>query len=300
MLIFAGNSNLALGRKVAKELGLNLSELEIHTFPDNENRVRVIDKVVGKDCVVVQSTGISPNLYYMELFFILDSLKRSGAKSVTLVIPYLGYQRQDHIFRSGESVSLEVIVNILSELKVDWAISFDLHSLKIEEFFKLHKIRISHLSALSIFANKIREMKLKDYVLVSPDMGGIRRIKQISKILDDAPFISLEKNRDLKSGKIKTEKFTGTVQKNAIIIDDVISSGGTLISAAKILKQSGAENIYVMVTHGIFSGHAPLRLQESIIKKVIVTDTLDIPQERKFAKLETVSISRLISETLSE
>ncbi|MEK9176219.1 MAG: ribose-phosphate diphosphokinase, partial [Patescibacteria group bacterium] len=272
MLIFAGNSNLALGKKVARELGLTLSELEIHTFPDNENRVRVIDKVVGKDCIVVQSTGISPNLYYMELFFILDSLKRSGAKSVTLVIPYLGYQRQDHIFRSGESVSLEVIINLLSELKVDWAISLDLHSLKIEEFFKLHKIRISHVSALSIFADKIREMKLKGYVLVSPDMGGIRRIKQVSKMLDNASFISLEKNRDFKSGKIKTEKFEGRVQKNAIIIDDVISSGQTLISAAKILRESGAENIYVMATHGIFSGNAPQNLEESIIKKVIVSD----------------------------
>lgn len=300
MLIFAGNSNRSLGEKVAKQTGSTLSELEIHTFPDNENRVRVIGRVVGKDCIVVQSTGISPNLYYMELFFILDGLKRSGAKSVTLVIPYLGYQRQDHIFRSGESVSLEVIVNLLSELKVDWVISFDLHSLRIEEFFKIHKIRISHLSALSMFADKIRDMKLKNYVLVSPDMGGIRRIKQISKMLGDAPFIALEKNRDLKSGKIKTEKFTGKVEKNAIIIDDVISSGQTLISAAKILKQSGTENTYVMATHGIFSGDAPRNLEESIIKRVIVTDTLEIPKERKFPKLEILSISHLISKTLSE
>jgi len=107
MLIFSGSSNKNLAKKIAGRLGVSLSQIEIHTFPDKENRVRVIDKVLDKDVIVVQSTGVSPNRYYMELFFILDSLKRSGARSVTLVIPYLGYQRQDHIFRSGEAVSLE-------------------------------------------------------------------------------------------------------------------------------------------------------------------------------------------------
>src|SRR3989338_8375658 len=135
MLIFSGSSNKNLAKKVAKQLRLSLSEIEIHTFPDKENRVRVIDKVLDQDVVVVQSTGVSPNRYYMELFFILDSLKRSGARSVTLVVPYLGYQRQDHIFRSGEAVSLEVIVNLIKTLKVDSVISFDLHSLRTQEFF---------------------------------------------------------------------------------------------------------------------------------------------------------------------
>src|SRR3989304_7925870 len=136
MLIFSGSSNKSLAQKIADHKGYDLGQIEIHTFPDNENRVRVVSDVLDQDVVVVQSTGISPNLYYMELFFILDSLKRSGARRVTLVIPYLGYQRQDHIFRSGEAVSLEVIVNLLKTLKVDSVISFDLHSLRIEEFFK--------------------------------------------------------------------------------------------------------------------------------------------------------------------
>ena len=158
MLIFSGNSNLPLAKKVANSLGLGLGDLEIHTFPDNENRVRVIDGVLGEDVVLIQSTGILPNLYYIELFLIIDSLKRSGAKSIALVIPYLGYQRQDHIFREGEAVSLEVIIKILEELGVSSVISFDLHSIKIPQLFH---VPVTHLSALPIFAERIKALSAR-------------------------------------------------------------------------------------------------------------------------------------------
>lgn len=343
MLIFSGSSNKNLAKKVAKQLRLSLSEIEIHTFPDKENRVRVIDKVLDQDVVVVQSTGVSPNRYYMELFFILDSLKRSGARSVTLVVPYLGYQRQDHIFRSGEAVSLEVIVNLIKTLKVDKVISFDLHSLRIEEFFKTKRIKLSHLSALSVFAKEIEKMFARgpvslhprptsssssapagarrgspalttpresaisheplamsqDVVLVSPDMGGIRRIQLLAKLLGNKiPCISIEKNRDLNTGEVKSTKVNGEVKKRAIIVDDVISTGKTLISAADLLKKNGAEEIYVMATHGIFAGDGPKDLEESIIKKVIVSDTIEIRNNRRFNKLEVLSISKPITDEL--
>lgn len=325
MLIFSGSSNKNLAKKVAKQLRLSLSEIEIHTFPDRENRIRVIDKVLDKDAVVVQSTGVSPNRYYMELFFILDSLKRSGARSVTLVIPYLGYQRQDHIFRSGEAVSLEVIVNLLKTLRVDKVISFDLHSLRIEEFFRTKRIKLSHLSALPVFAREIEKMvgpsasvsvsqpvsvslnvkrqtiraskplSYNDVALVSPDMGGIRRIKLLAELLGNKiPCISIEKNRDLNTGEVKSTKINGEVKKRAIIVDDVISTGKTLISAADLLKRNGAEEIIVAATHGIFAGDAPKDLEESVIKKVIVSDTIEVRKNRIFNKLEIVSVSKLI------
>lgn len=304
MLIFSGSSNKNLAKRVAKQLHLYLSEIEIHTFPDKENRVRVIDKVLDKDVVVVQSTGVSPNRYYMELFFILDSLKRSGARSVTLVIPYLGYQRQDHIFRSGEAVSLEVIVNLIKTLRVDRVISFDLHSLRIEEFFRTKKIKLSHLSALSVFAEEIKKIArgpVGDVVLVSPDMGGIRRIQLLAELLGNKiPCISIEKNRDLNTGEVKSTKVNGEVKKKAIIVDDVISTGGTLISAADLLKKNGASEIYVMATHGIFAGDAPKNLEESVIKKVIVSDTIEVRTNRRFNKLEVVSISKLIINELQK
>lgn len=302
MLIFSGNSNRILSKKIATEIGLSLGELEISTFPDNENRVRVVEDVVDQHVVLVQSTGISPNLYYMELFFMLDSLRRNGASEITLVIPYLGYQRQDHIFRDGEGVSLEVIIKLLEHLGIDRIISFDLHSIKIPELFH---VPISHLSALPVFAKKINGMikdkvlMINDLVLVSPDMGGIRRVELLSEMLGGkVPYISIEKDRDLDSGEIESVKINGDVKKTAIIVDDVISTGKTLISAANLLVKNGAENIYVMATHGIFAGEASISLQSSIIKKIIVSDTLEIPQNRKFDKLEVVSVASLIANEL--
>src|SRR3989338_8012806 len=157
MKVFSGSSNKPFAEKVAKSLNTSLSPLEIFIFPDGERRVRVIDRMVGQDTVVVQSTSPNPDTAYMELFFIVDALKRSGAKSVTAVIPYLGYQRQDHVFRDGEAVSLEVIIETLESVGMDKLITFDLHSIKIPELFSMP---IVHLSALPIFAEKIRQLSV--------------------------------------------------------------------------------------------------------------------------------------------
>src|SRR3990167_4703863 len=172
MKIFSGSSNKPLAQNLAKALKIRLSKLEIHIFPDGEKRIRVIDKVVDEDCVVVQSASTYADINYMELFFIVDGLKRSGAKSVTAVVPFLGYQRQDHVFREGEAVSLEVIIKTLEAVGMNKLITFDLHSIKIPELFK---IPIVHLSALPIFAEKIKELfsDFEGCVLISPDMGGI-------------------------------------------------------------------------------------------------------------------------------
>lgn len=295
MLIFSGNSNKTLAEKIALKGGFELGEVEIIKFPDNENRVRIISDVVDQDVVVVQSTAITPNLYYMELFLLIDGLKRSGAKTITLIIPYLGYQRQDHIFRSGEAVSLEVIIKIIEDLGVSKTISFDFHSIKIPELFK-NEIR--HLSALSIFAEKIKQMGISDYTLVTPDMGGIRRIEIISNLLDNAPISEVEKNRDLNTGAVDSMVLHGDVEKTAIIVDDVISTGKTLIAAANLLEKNGAENIYVFATHAVLAENAPEILQNSNIKKIIVTDTIEIPEKRKFAKLEILSVSDAIAREL--
>lgn len=299
MLIFSGTSNPALAKKIASDLGTKLSDLEIFKFPDKEVRVRVLEDVLGKHSIVVESTGVHPNHYYMQLFFMLDAIKRSGGSEVTLVIPYLGYQRQDHIFRSGEAVSLEVIVNLLKAMKVDRVICFDLHATRISEFFITRKIKIDHLSALPVFAKEIEKMDTKSMVLVSPDMGGIRRIKILAQLLGDKiPYLSIEKNRDLNTGEVESSKINGEVKKIAVVVDDVISTGGTLIAASDLLLKNGVEEVYVMATHGIFAGNAPSTLQNSSIKKVIVSDTIDVRPNRKFEKLQIVSISKLIAEAL--
>lgn len=299
MKILAGKSNKELAKKIAEKIPADILSVEFHSFSDGEERVRIEKSVLGEDVLVVQSTAGRVNDYYMELFFLVDAAHRSGAKTVTLLIPYLGYQRQDHVFRDGEAVSLDVIARIFESLKVDKIITFDLHSIKIPEEFR---IPISHLSALPLFAEKIKKMvngqlSIVNCCLVSPDMGGIRRIKILAELLN-LPYISIEKNRDLKTGEVKVEKINGNVTKTAIIVDDMISTGRTIISAANLLLEKGAEEIYVFATHPVFSGGAAKLLEDSKVEKVFVTDTIEVPEEKKFPKLEIISVAEIVAKEL--
>lgn len=296
MKIFSGTSNKPLAQKVAAALGIELSRLEVFVFPDGEKRIRILDKVLGEDIVIVQSTSNPTDENYMQLFFVLDALKRSGAKSIAAVVPYLGYQRQDHVFREGEAVSIKVIARILEKLGINKLITVDLHSIKIEEAFATP---VAHLSALSIFAEEIKRMG-KNTVLASPDMGGIRRIKILSELLGNMSYLTIEKNRDLASGKIIMDKINGQVMKNVVMVDDMISSGRTISMAADLLKKNGAENIYAFVTHAVFSEDAPKILSDSFLQKVFVTDTVSVSEEKRFPKLEILSVSELIARQLTD
>jgi ribose-phosphate pyrophosphokinase len=234
------------------------------------------------------------------------------------------------VFREGEAVSLEVAIKTLEAVGADKVITFDLHSIKIPEFFK---IPVTHLSALPLFAEKIRETigaevahenflvrdakkglpsnrfknpasshnenfvgspRFDNSTLVSPDMGGIRRIKILSEMLNSMPYVTIEKNRDLKSGKIKVSEIHGRVGKVAFVIDDMISTGNTIAAAAKLLRKKGAGRIFVFATHPVFSGNAAKTLQESSVEKVFVTDTIMVPKEKLFPKLEVLSVAEMI------
>ncbi|MBI4089155.1 MAG: ribose-phosphate pyrophosphokinase [Candidatus Levybacteria bacterium] len=294
MKIFSGTSNKPLAEKITKELDTDLSPLEIHIFPDGEKRVRVLEKVVDEDCVVIQSTSPEPDKNYMELFFIADALKRSGAKHIKAVIPYLGYQRQDHVFREGEAVSLEVIATLLKWEGIEEVISLDLHSIKIPQIFK---IKLNHLSALSLFAKEIEKIG-KNTVLVSPDMGGIRRVKNLSEMLGGMPYCLIQKDRDLATGKVTMNEIEGEVKENAVIVDDMISTGETVVAASNLLKNKGAKEIFVFATHAVFSKDAPRILENSLLHKVYVTDTIDIPHEKQFPKLEVLTVANLIAKSI--
>lgn len=299
MKIFSGESNRPLAQKIAKELKTSLSDIEIHVFPDEEKRIRILANVAGQDCIVIQSTSMNSDKNYMELFFITDALKRSGANSITAVIPYLGYQRQDHVFRPGEAVSLEVIIETLEAVGINRIIAFDLHSARIAGSFHIETIE---LSALSLFARRIVENGWNDgnTVLVSPDMGGRRRIKAVSEMLDDMPYVLIEKNRDLSTGKVTAQAIQGKVLPRAIIIDDMISSGKTIATAVKLLKKNGAKEVFVFATHPVFSRDSKYILQQSGAKKIFVTDTINIPQNKRFRKLEILSVAQKTAEELKK
>lgn len=297
MKLFSGSSNKALAEKVAKELKVNLSPVEIFIFPDGERRIRIEESVLNEDVVIIQSTSTPVDTHYFELFLLADAAKRSGARFVTAVVPYLGYQRQDHVFRDGEAVSLEVIVNTMQSVHIDKVIAFDLHTAKIPEVFSIPMV---HLSALELFAREIDKQGWGglDTVLVSPDMGGIRRIKMLSKMLKDMPYVTIEKNRDLTTGKIEMEEIIGEITHRVVIVDDMISSGGTIVKAAQALKEKGAKEVYVFVTHPVFSSDAPKILQDSVVDKVYVTDSVFVPKEKHFPKLEILSLAPAIAEVL--
>lgn len=297
MRIFSGSSNKPLAKKIAKNIGLKLCPLEISIFPDGERRIRVEESVLGEDTVVVESTNTPVDTNYMELFLIIDALKRSGAKSVKVLIPYLGYQRQDHVFRDGEAVALEVIAKILENIGATEFFSFDLHTPKIPEIFT---IPAHNLSALSIFAEKIKnDFNHDDLVLVSPDMGGIRRIKEVSENLDNLPYATIEKNRDLSTGDINDSQLNGDVRgKVALMVDDIISTGTTLVDGANLLIEQGVTKVFAFATHAILAGKATDNLQHSQIERVFVSDTIDIPKEKHFPKLEVLSVAQVVAKTL--
>ena len=301
MKVFSGSANKQLTEAVVKELNQPLSLIDVHVFPDGERRIRVHDTVVGKKTVVIQPASTPVDTNYMELFFIVDALKRSGAEFVTAVVPYFGYQRQDHVFRDGEAVSLEVVVKILESIGVDRLVSFDMHTPKIPDLFH---IPVSHLSALGIFAKKIIQQKwnTSDTILVSPDMGGIARIKKLSSLLGNMPFAAIEKNRDLATGAVSIEDLQEgniTGKKRAILVDDMISSGNTIVLGASFLHLQGIEEVIVMATHPVFSVDAPTKLQNAQVEKVFVTDTVAIAPEKQFPKLEILSVAGEIAKELT-
>lgn len=297
MKIFTGSSNKPLAEKISKELNIELSPVELFTFPDGEKRVKVPTDVVGQDCVVIQSTSPPVDANIMELLFMIDALKRTGAKTVTAVTAYFGYERQDHVFRDGEARSLEVIANILAMQDVNRVVGLDFHSIKVPEIFK---VPVTHLSALDLFAKHIEKMgwKGQDTVLVTPDMGGIRRIEILSEKLGKMPHVSIEKNRDLDTGNIDSSVFHGKLSRHAVIVDDIIASGKTIVAATDLLLENGVEEVIVMATHAVFAPEAPVLLQNSRVKKIYVTDSINISKSGRFPKLEILSVAPLISQSL--
>ena len=295
MKLFGGSASIDLAHKIGKQLNLSVFPVDQHIFPDGERRVRIPENVVGESVMLIQSTNPPVDTNSMELFFLIDSAKRSGAEFVTAVVPYLGYQRQDHIFRDGEAVSLEVVIRILESLGIDRLISVDMHSVKIPDLFH---IPVTHLTAMPLFAEEIKKnnWNTHDTLLISPDMGGIARIKQLSVLLDTMPYAALEKNRDLTTGGITiTAIEDGSVsnKKRAIMVDDMISSGQTVLLGAEFLKKQGIEEVIVMATHAVFSEDAPKKLQESLIDAVFVTDTVHVAEKKQFPKLKILSVAPL-------
>jgi len=272
-IFFSGSSNQPLASSIAKLLGTHLGKVDLTRFTDGEIRPWIQEDVRDKTVFVLQSLSYDMDDHIMELCLMGDAIRRSAPKNMIAVIPYMGYARQDKQHRVGEPVSARVVAKFLEVSKFKEIITIDLHNDAIVGFFQ---VPVTHLSALTILAEEVKKLNLKDMVVVSPDVGGVKRARNLAYILD-VPMVVMEKKRFLDRHDISESfQIIGDVKgKSAIIVDDVISSGGTIVNGAVSLKNAGTTSIVVLASHAVCAGDAFERLGKAPIDHMIITDTID-------------------------
>lgn len=294
--IFSGSSNLHLASAVSQKSKIPLGSLELGVFADGEIDVWVKDDVNNSNVFILQSNSSPVNDHIIELSLIADALKRSGAHKITAVIPYFGYSRKEKQSRAGEPISAKVVADLITSSGVNKVVCLDLHADAIVGFFN---VPVIYLTALEVLAARLKKEKLTDPVVVAPDVGGVRRARNFAALLS-APLAVIEKRRQVSvHDQIEVLSMSGEVKGDtAIIIDDVISTGGTIIESAKALKTKGVKKVIVCATHGYFAQNAIERLTGSTIDKIFVTDS--IAQKVKSPKIEVVSVAGLIANCLAQ
>jgi len=296
MKILAGTSNLKLCKDIARNLKLKLVNTNIKRFHDNEIYVEINENIRGNSIFVIQSTSNPANDNLMELLICTDALRRSSAKNITAVIPYFGYARQDRKVVPRTAISAKLVSNLITNAGVNRILSVDLHAGQIQGFFD---IPVDNLFATPIFARHIKKnIKTDNLICVAPDVGGVERTRALSRRINVSIAI-IDKRRPA-PGKSEVMNIVGNVKnKICVIVDDIIDSGGTIVNAAKALKDKGAKEIYVYITHAVLSGNAVDKIKESQIKKLIITDTIDNSKKIKMSKkIEVISIAPMMSEAI--
>lgn len=300
--MFAGSSNRPLALKVAKELGVSLGKIEIVRFKDGECRVWVEEPVRGKNVFVLESLSNPVDNNLVEMALMGDAIERGGSASVTAVVPYYGYARQDRAHRIGEPISARVVSKMIEAVGFDEIITVDMHADAIMGFFRIPMV---HLSGLTVLVDKIKKEfdgKTSDVAVVAPDVGGVKRSRNFAEKLGNVPIIVIEKERDLNNlhSSRPLEVIGDPKGKICVIVDDVITTGSTIRDSAEALLEAGAKKVYVCVAHADFVPDTAEVLGKTKIEMVFVTDSVDIPEELKFKKLEVVTISKLLAETIKD
>jgi ribose-phosphate pyrophosphokinase len=296
MKILTGNSNKKLSNKISKYLKNKLVNSSIKKFSDGEIYIEINENIRGNSIFIIQSVSYPANDNLMELLLCIDALKRSSAKNITAVIPYFGYARQDRKVVPRTSISAKLVSNLITNAGADRIVTVDLHAGQIQGFFD---IPVDNLFSTPIFSRHIKKnINKKNLICVAPDVGGVERARALGKMLNIGLAI-IDKRRPT-PGKSQVMNVIGNVKdKTCLIVDDIIDSGGTIINAAKALKERGAKEVHVYVTHGVLSGKAVEKIKKSHIKNLILTDTIDNDTKVKDAKnIHVLTISNLIGEAI--
>lgn len=295
IIIFTGNSNPTLVDNICKLLGVESGECAVGQFSDGEININIGETVRGKDVFVIQSTSSPVNDNLMEILILIDALKRASAGRINAVIPYYGYARQDRKAKGREPITAKLVADLLTVAGADRMVCTDLHAGQIQGYFD---IPVDHLSAVPTLADYFSDLvKTGDFVVVSPDLGGVTRARNFANHLN-LPIAIIEKRRP-KPNQSEVMNIIGNIEgKNCILIDDIIDTAGTIVQAVDALKEKGAKKVYGCATHGVLSGPAIERLKNSSIEKFVITDTIQLPEEKQIDKIEVVSVAGILADAI--
>lgn len=297
--IFALNSNRPLAEKIAESVGVELGKLSVDQFSDGEIRINIEESIRGSHVYIIQSTSSPVNDNIMELLIMIDALKRASALTINIVMPYYGYARQDRKARSREPITAKLVANMITAAGADRMLTLDLHAAQIQGFFDMP---VDHLVGAPLLANYFLTEGIvtegDDVVVVSPDHGGVTRARKLSEFLKTS--IAIIDKRRPKANVAEVMNIIGNVKgKKCILIDDMIDTAGTITLAAQALSEAGATEVYACCTHPVLSGPAIDRIQNSVIKQLIVTDSIYLPEDKKIDKIVEVSISNLMGNAIT-
>lgn len=293
--LFSGSANMVLSQEVARYLGMDLGPMIRKRFADGELYVQIQESIRGCDVYLIQPCCQPVNDHLMELLIMIDACRRASARQITAVIPYYGYARADRKTAGRESITAKLVANLITESGTNRVLAMDLHAAQIQGYFD---IPFDHVYGSPVILDYLISKELQDIVVVSPDVGGVARARAFAKKLNDAPLAIIDKRRQAHN-VAEVLNIIGDVKgKTAILVDDMIDTGGTITEGAKLLRQEGASQVYACATHAVFSPPAIERLSSGVFEEVIVTNTIPIPENNRFPQLVTLSVANLLGEAI--
>ena len=298
LMLFTGNANPELGRAVARHLSIPLGKATVERFSDGEIMIEIMENVRGRDAYVLQPTCAPTNDNFMELLVLVDALRRASALSITAVIPYLGYARQDRRPRSTRvPITAKLVANMITSVGADRVLTLDLHAEQIQGFFD---IPMDNVYASPVLLGDIWKHEYKDLVVVSPDVGGVVRARAIAKRLDESDLAIIDKRRP-KANQAEVMNIIGEVEgRTCVMVDDIVDTAGTLCNAADALKERGARKVVAYCTHPVLSGTALQNIEKSQLDELVVTDTVPLSAEAKRLKrIRQVTVAGLLGESIN-
>lgn len=293
--LLSGSANVPLAQEVARYLGMDLGPMVRKRFADGELYIQIQESIRGCDVYLLQPTCRPVNDHLMELMIMIDACRRASARQITAVIPYYGYARADRKTAGRESISAKLVANLITQAGASRILAMDLHSAQIQGYFD---IPLDHVYGSPVLLDYLTSKQLHDIVVVSPDVGGVARVRAFAKKLNDAPLAIIDKRRQAHNVAEVMNVIGDVAGKTAVLVDDMIDTAGTITEGARLLRKEGARQVYACATHAVFSPPAIERLSSGLFEEVIITNTVPVPEDQHFKQLTVLSVANLLGETI--